>query len=512
MKKLRILFILLIAFGFSNSFIPEPKEITAKFFPEVTLEINTPAFQKKNGYTTYKELIGFLNHLESKHGDVMSIRYIGESQKGKAIPLVTLNNKSTEPKVKVWLQGGLHGDEMASTEGVLYMLDKLLNDEKYSYLLQRLEIGIVPMANIDGYEKQDRYAANGLDLNRDQTKLMIKESISLKQAFSDFEAEVAVDFHEYRPYRRDYTQMSTLGITSRFDAMFMYSGNLNVPKIVREYTHSKFVRNAETVLGNNNIAYRDYVSTHKVYGDIHFNQGSNNARSSATSYALANTISSLIEIRGVGIGRTSFKRRINSTFLIGMSYMKTAYDNVQEVKTVLAEGAKIKTKAVVTSKKNVSKQPLIVIDIETCKELELDVTIHNASKSRATLSRKRATAYILTKDQVALVKKLEVLGLKISQLTTEKIIEVETYTVIEYYRHLEKYEGTNVQEVKTAVKTENITIPVGSYVLNMNQDNSNLAIEVLEPEAPNSFVYFGVLKTKKNEKLPIYRYLKSDKI
>lgn len=159
-----------------------------------------------------------------------------------------------------------------------------------------------------------------------------------------------------------------------------------------------------------------------------------------------------------------------------------------------------------------SKQPLIVIDIETCKELELDVTIHNASKSRATLSRKRATAYILTKDQVALVKKLEVLGLKISQLTTEKIIEVETYTVIEYYRHLEKYEGTNVQEVKTAVKTENITIPVGSYVLNMNQDNSNLAIEVLEPEAPNSFVYFGVLKTKKNEKLPIYRYLKSDKI
>lgn len=140
MKKLRILFILLIAFGFSNSFSPEPKEITAKFFPEVTLEINTPAFQKKNGYTTYKELIGFLNHLESKHGDVMSIRYIGESQKGQAIPLVTLNNKSTEPKVKVWLQGGLHGDEMASTEGVLYMLDKLLNDEKYSYLLQRLEM------------------------------------------------------------------------------------------------------------------------------------------------------------------------------------------------------------------------------------------------------------------------------------------------------------------------------------------------------------------------------------
>jgi len=41
----------------------------------------------------------------------------------------------------------------------------------------------------------------------------------------------------------------------------------------------------------------------------------------------------------------------------------------------------------------------------------------------------------------------------------------------------------------------------------MNQRRSNIIIEVLEPEAPNSFVSFGVLKTSKGAMLPIYRIL-----
>lgn len=512
MKKIGILAVALTALGFATSFNPEPKKITSTYFPDLDIEINTPAFQKKKGFTSYDELITFLNKQQAAHPNLMKISYIGESQKGKAIPMITLNKENTEPKVKVWLQGGLHGDEMASTEGVLYMLDKLLNDKAYTYMLDKLEIGIVPMANIDGYEKEDRYAANGLDLNRDQTKLMIQESISLKQAFSDFQAEVAVDFHEYRPYRKDFTQMSTMGITSRYDAMFMYSGNLNVPENVRNYTHSKFVRNAETVLTSNNIAYRDYVTTNEVLGDIHFNQGSNNARSSATSYALANTISSLIEIRGVGLGRTSFKRRIHATFLIGMSYLKTAYDNVAEVKSVLKEGANTQAAATITSTKDISVQPLTVIDIETCKEIVLDVSIHNASKSKAKLTRTRPTAYIIDQNQKILADKLKVLGLAVRQVTNPQTVAVETYTVAEYYKQLEKYEGMNLQTVQTTVAQEDIQLKIGDYIVYMNQDNSNLAIEVLEPEAPNSFVSFGVLETTKDLKLPIYRYLKTEKL
>ena len=40
-----------------------------------------------------------------------------------------------------------------------------------------------------------------------------------------------------------------------------------------------------------------------------------------------------------------------------------------------------------------------------------------------------------------------------------------------------------------------------------NGDPSRL-LEVLEPEAPNSYVSFGIIKTNNNEVLPIYRIKK----
>ena len=51
----------------------------------------------------------------------------------------------------------------------------MVNDD-FKYLLEKIELAILPMANIDGFLKNDRYAANGLDLNRDHTKLMAPET------------------------------------------------------------------------------------------------------------------------------------------------------------------------------------------------------------------------------------------------------------------------------------------------------------------------------------------------
>jgi len=183
---------------------PQSKKITKMFFSdyEELLEI-TPALKKKKGFTNYQELMTFLNNLKNKFPDKMEIKFIGESQKGYEIPVIFLTSKDKD-NLKVWFKGGLHGNEPAGTEGLLYLLERLLNDESLKYLTDNLNITILPMANIDGYIKQNRYASNGLDLNRDQTKLMAPESISIKKAFTDFNPHVGVDFHEYRPYRKDF--------------------------------------------------------------------------------------------------------------------------------------------------------------------------------------------------------------------------------------------------------------------------------------------------------------------
>ena len=78
---------------------PQSKNVTEKFFPDFNAEINTPAFNKKKGFTSYSEMMEYLNKLVSEHPDIASLSLIGQSQEGKEIPMVVLDKKtSTENK------------------------------------------------------------------------------------------------------------------------------------------------------------------------------------------------------------------------------------------------------------------------------------------------------------------------------------------------------------------------------------------------------------------------------
>ena len=50
-------------------------------------------------------------------------------------------------------------------------------------------------------------------------------------------------------------------------------------------------------------------------------------------------------------------------------------------------------------------------------------------------------------------------------------------------------------------------LPAGSALVQLDQARGNLLPELLEPEAPNSFVSFGVLRVHDGDELPIYRTL-----
>ena len=512
-KRLNYLFVLaLISFSTFGQFNPQNDEITKKYFPDPDIEIKTPAFSKK-GFTNYDDMMSFLNSIIEKHPDVVTLSFIGESQKKKKIPMLVLNRNNGQEKIKVWFQGGLHGDEPASTESMLYLFDKILNDATYSYLLDKITLTIIPMANIDGYEKQDRYAANGLDLNRDQVKLLAPESNYLKQAFSNFGAEVAIDFHEYRPFRKEFFELGTHGISSIYDAMFMLCGNLNLPLNLREYSQNVLIANSKNVLSTNNLKYRDYIAAHKKNNEIQFNQCTTEARSSTTSYALTNSISALIEIRGVNLQKTSFKRRINTTFLIASSFLKTAYDDLNTIKEVLKKSNEtVHENIVVTCKKPQEIQTIQAIDLKDNQVTSLEVKVNNALKATSVLERPRPKAYLILPEQIKLVDKLKILGLEVNELQDDKNLEVENYTVISKTISPDEEEGFKEQEVETTVQKIQRNFPKGTFIVYLNQKNTKMATEVLEPESEKGFVKFHVYETKLNKELPIYRYFNNEKI
>lgn len=498
------------ALGFGQLMNPQPKELTQKYFPNPDVNIKTPAFQKDKGFTKYDEMMAYLKPMIENNSQIAKLTFIGESQKGLKVPMILLSkNDGNDEKIKVWLQAGIHGNEPASTEGILWLIHQFFNTDDYKYLLDRLVITIVPMANVDGYNIQLRDAINGLDLNRDQTKLNIKESQFLKQSFSDFNPDVAVDFHEYRPFRRDFVHYGEYGVTNPNDVMFLYSGNLNVPKNLRDFTENIFVNQAKNTLENNDLSTFNYFSSSDCQGYTCFNMGSINARASASSYALANTISTLIEVRGIGLERTSFKRRTMATFWTAKSYLETAYQNHNQVKAEIEKAVDSKHDVVPKSGRSVSNFDMPMIDLASNEIIKLDIILRNALKSQPTLSRKRPTAYILRPDAKAAVERLKILGLEVDKLQNAQSIEVENYTIIDYYRDPHKYEGVHRQEIETEVNTITEEFPAGSFVVYLDQRKANLAVVTLEPEAPNSFISFDVLRTGLGQELPYYRYMKT---
>ena len=485
----------------------QPKKVTEKFFPEFDdLEEVTPGIIKTRGYTNYSELISFLEYYLKKFPNNFSIEYIGTSQKGYQIPMVRLYGNSA-PKIKVWFQAGLHGNESASTEGMLYLIHQIL--EKSLKTLDDLEISIVPMANIDGYLKTSRYSNNGLDLNRDNTKLMAPETVALKKAFNRFSPHVAVDFHEYTPFRRDYANFGKIGISSPYDVMFLLSGNLNIPKNLRDYSNKVFLKNAQDVMTDHGYRFRQYVSTTKVNNEIHFNQSGFSSRSNATSFALTNCVSALIEVRGVRIGKESFKRRTRITYLIAMSYLNSSLHEMGMIKKQIEIANNDKKDIIVKSERKIYQDTIQAIDLFSNSMTELSVTIRDASNPIPILTRKRPESYAISANEKKVFNKLSALGIYYNLINEPKEIIVEKYIVTDYKRANKKIEKMLTQKLTTKITKDTLVLPLGSIIVPTNQKNSNLIYELLEPEAPNSFFSWGIIRTNLNETLPVYRIPKN---
>ena len=489
----------------------EPKKITKKFFSELNnLENITPALKKKKGFTNYKELLTFIDEKVQKYPEIVSSNFIGESQKGKKIPIIYIKNKNNndEKKIKVWMQGGLHGNEPASTESLLYLIHLILEDADYKYLLDKIELAILPMANIDGFLKNDRYAANGLDLNRDHTKMMAPETKASKVAFANFDPHIALDFHEYRPFRKDFAQLSSFGIANPYDVMFLHTGNLNVPENLRYIIDTLFVKNAKKSLDKLSLRHRHYIKSEKYKGEIHFSTGSNTARSSSNFYALNNGIATLFEIRGVGIGKTSFKRRINSGLAVGFSFLKTAYDNSLFIFDEIARAKTYSSDIVLEHKRSIYTDVVKVIDIESNELIDFETTMHSSKDSHAISKRDRPVAYIIKKNDFGFIEKLKDVGVEYVEIQKDTMIYSGSYRIVEYNDNFKVYEKMKMQSVSTLIEYKDNVFTYGDIFISMNQKRSNLIAELLEPEAPNSYVSFGIIKTSINSQLPIYRIKK----
>jgi zinc carboxypeptidase len=121
-------------------------------------------------FHTLDEIVAHVENYSTLNPGVADVQVIGASLDGLPIYDVVLTNESRPaPKPHLLLDGGHHGNEIAGTELVLYTLDFLLANQRnatVAHLLDTFEMHFVPLVNPDGYVRQTRGNALGVNLNR----------------------------------------------------------------------------------------------------------------------------------------------------------------------------------------------------------------------------------------------------------------------------------------------------------------------------------------------------------
>jgi murein tripeptide amidase MpaA len=234
-----------------NNYVPvrPDSELVAANFPDPKVALLSPAFMSPEGIPA-----GFNNGTTGPIDDATMkhfLRALGArndwmtyqdseliSEEGRPIPLVFLSaspHSSAPPrgtssfKLRIWLQGAVHGNEPAGDESLLALLGKMdANQNWTSSILSTMDIMILPRYNPDGVAYFQRRFATHLDPNRDHIKLASQQTKDIKKVFSDFSPHVAADMHEF-------SATGVYGGTYRHgaDALFSAAKNLNIHSSIR---------------------------------------------------------------------------------------------------------------------------------------------------------------------------------------------------------------------------------------------------------------------------------------
>ncbi|KAG8629297.1 hypothetical protein KVT40_003162 [Elsinoe batatas] len=447
------------------------------------------------------------------------------SEEGKTFPYLFLSLSSVTPepgnmaayrdsapagKVRVWIQGAVHGNEPAGDQAVLALLGKMDADQAWARsILEKVDILVLPRYNLDGVAYFQRTLATNFDPNRDHIKLARQQTRDIKETFTGFAPHVAADMHEYGASTRYgglYVQAS--------DALYSAAKNLNIAPSIRNLSETLFAPGIGANLVSNGFRWEPYVtgsSSTVPNSTVTFAEAGSDSKIGRNAMGLTQCITFLFEMRGIGIADQEFYRRTAAGLNMLESTVQIAADNAELVyETVEGEIQNFvnsQDPVVVTDRTELSTRNWQFVEFASGNLVSVPVRFRSTTPTIVNLIRARPEAYIIPRSWVDLVRRLEVAGLEVETLpnTFRGNVEVLTAQSLEFDSGY--YEGVVLATVTTTASQKTIELPAGSFRVSTRQKNAALAFNALEPENIDSYVSFNIVPLEPGDEYPVFRQL-----
>jgi hypothetical protein len=242
--------------------------------------------------TTHQEI---KNYLKSISSDNIEIEEIGKSHTARELYLLKISSskfgKDTS-KIKIMIFAQQHGNEQSGKEAMLLMIDDLLNG-KFSELLSRVDILLVPQVNPDGNDANLRRNANDVDLNRNHLILTENETKILHDVFNKHLPEVTIDIHEYYPYSKSWNEY---GYLKYWNDQLGTVTNINIDSSIIKLQKEELMPFVSEYVTSQGFSFNEYVlggppnKRRMRYSTVDISDG-------RQSFGILNTFSLIIEGR-----------------------------------------------------------------------------------------------------------------------------------------------------------------------------------------------------------------------
>lgn len=483
-------------------------------WPDYADVFTTPYFTEErtaHQMTTQAQLEAFIHKLDDDNDDLYIFSAGRSSGYDFDLPVVVvtktdLSGATTleeaaqlvgQSKPTIFYRAHMHGNEPASAEGALAILQRL-DGELGDKVLDRVNVVVMPRNNPDGASKYTRNLTSGIDPNGDLARVMFSETEAYLRVFDQFAPELVLDGHEY-------TTSTTKNYTTNADALiglgFAQENSVEFQNAYRPM--DQLVRENLT---KNGLYYRYYE------GVVNHN-GPQTSRSHA---ALQGTMFVLIESQGINAGTSGYNRRVITHVVAMQTMIEYVADHANEIQAAVdAERQRIIR---LGSTYEESDQVLLELDNTTDSSWQHPVcyiyqdgrTVESTTSPKVwnTVLRSRTapTAYVIPAGESYTAGVLALM---------DKHNIAYTFVPAGAQIALQQYSGTvtadsGVTDVSLSAE-KTVTFGKGAYVLCKNQVKGILLSALMEPDvtkliATNSGVVLQGLVPCQNGSFPIYRY------
>lgn len=488
-------------------------------------------FSQDNDWQTYYEKSGFketprykqtVEYCKKLTDASPWIKYIsfGVSPQGRELPLLIIDRNENFTPLKVHKSGnavllieaGIHPGEIDGKDAGLMFIRDIAIHKKYEDLLDHVTILFIPIFNVDGHERFSAYnrinqngpkemgwrtTAQNLNLNRDFLKADTPEMKAWLKMFNRWLPDFFVDIH------------ATDGADFQYVMTYALETFGNMDDGLTAWAENEYLKVMEQDMEKAGYPIFPYVAFRRWHDPKSGLRSMLSPPRLSQGYtAIQNRIGFLVENHML----KDYKTRVSATYealiitceILNKEYIKLIMLNKKADE--YSAGSEFRSKIFPIDFR--ASNDSIMVDF---KGFEYEVERSNLSggnwfkysdkpvdfklpyfnDQEPVVEVNLPEAYIIPPEWIDVIERLELHGIKYSQLDEPVVIPVKTYKFKDVNWRQLPYEGRHPVSFDYDEIIEEREFPAGSVLIDMNQRTARVIAHILEPKAPDSYLYWG---------------------